>query len=353
MKKIKIILTLFIAMLGLLLVSCERDITEPVISSNPTAPTESDLVFTGSFNMSNADSLVTFSWSAADFGFASSTTYGIQLSSTSDFSTNVATILTTQKVTGKVKVADINTLILAWNFNIGTPVTVYYRISASVGTNVASAYSNIKSKSFTPYDAIINYPMVYVPGAYQGWSPGAENGRLFSYHFDTQYSGIVRIIDGANPTSNFKITPAPNWDNDWGGDLIKDGNNYSGTLVPKGHDLSVAAGCYSIVFNTSTLAVTLNKTNDWGIIGSATANGWNSDQNMFYNGQRQMWEITANFTVGDFKFRANDAWDVSYGDGNHDGILDTSNDNNIAITTAGNYTIRFDPVKLTYKVTKN
>ena len=352
MKKIKIILTLFIAMLGLLLVSCERDITEPVISSNPTAPTESDLVFTGSFNMSNADSLVTFSWSAADFGFASSTTYGIQLSSTSDFSTNVATILTTQKVTGKVKVADINTLILAWNFNIGTPVTVYYRISASVGTNVASAYSNIKSKSFTPYDAIINYPMVYVPGAYQGWSPGAENGRLFSYDFNSTYAGIIRI-NSTNDPNKFKITPAPNWDNDWGGALIQDGNNYSGTLVPKGSDLLVAPGCYSIVFNTSTLAVTLNKTNDWGIIGSATANGWNSDQNMFYNGQRKMWEITADFTAGEFKFRANDDWVTSYGDGNHDGILDTSDSNNISIATAGNYTIRFDPVKLTYKVTKN
>ncbi|MBI3585615.1 MAG: SusE domain-containing protein [Ignavibacteriales bacterium] len=350
MKKIKLIV--FLATVGLVLVSCQRNITEPVISSNPVKPTSADLSLTVAFTVNNADSLITFSWSAADFGFSSSTSYAVQLSPKSDFSSNVATLFTTQTLKGTAKVGDINTLILSWNYAIGTPVTVYYRISASVTSSI-TVYTDAKSKSFTPYDAVINYPMAYVPGAYQGWSPGAENGRLFSYGFNSQYSGIVRIKDGTNAASEFKITNAPDWSHtNWGGTLTKSGNNYSGTLDPSGGNLQVTAGTYAIVVDVSALTITLTKTDDWGVIGSATANGWNSSTPMFYNGQRKMWEITASFAAGEFKFRANDAWDLNYGDNGADGTLEAGGAN-IALSSAGNYTIRFDPVKLTYTVKKN
>ena len=353
MKKIK--LTLFIAVLGFLLVSCARDITEPTISSSPTKSTIADLSLTAAFTVNNADSLITFSWSAADFGFSSSTSYALQLSPKSDFSSNVATLFTTQKSKGTAKVGDINTLILSWNYAIGTPVTVYYRIAASVSSSVATVYSDTKSKSFTPYDAVINYPMIYVPGAYQGWSPGKDDGsgRLYSYGFNSQYKGIIRIIDGTNATSEFKITLNPNWNGpNYGGTLTKSGNNYSGTLDPNGGNFSVAKGVYEITVDVTALTITLTKTDDWGIIGSATPKGWDADTDMFYNGQRKMWEITDNFVVGEFKFRANDGWDLNYGDKGADGTLEAGGDN-IKLTAAGNYTIRFDPVKLTYTVKKN
>jgi starch-binding outer membrane protein SusE/F len=351
MKKIK--LSLFIAALGLLLISCDRDITEPVISADPTEPTESDLSFTGTFDMNHTDSLITFSWSAADFGFSSSTTYSLEMSPTSDFSSNVASLFSTQKLKGTAKVGDINTLILSWDYNIGTPVNVYYRVAATIVSSINAIYSNSKSKSFTPFDAVINYPMVYVPGGYQGWSPGAENGRLFSYGFNSRYSNIIRLNDGTSATTEFKITPMPNWDNDWGGTLTASGDNYSGTLVAKGSNMVVNAGTYEIIFDVSALTITLTKTQDWGIIGSAVPPfDWSADVNMFYNGQRKMWEITGDFQAGAFKFRANDGWDVNYGDTGADGTLDTGG-TDIALATAGNYTIRFDPVKLTYTVKKN
>lgn len=351
MKKIK--LALFISVLGLLLSSCERDITEPTISSSPSKSTLADLSFTLPFTMANADSLVTFSWSAADFGFSSSTSYALQLSPKSDFSSNVATLFTTQKLKGTVKSGDINTLILSWNYAIGTPVTIYYRIATTVNPSVATLYTDTKSKSFTPYDAVINYPMIYVPGGYQGWSPGAENGRLYSYGFNTQYAGILRIKEGTNAASGFKVTINPNWGGpNYGGTLTRTGNNYAGTLDPNGGDFSVVANTYAIAVNISTLTITLTKTDDWGIIGSATPKGWDADTDMFYNGQRKMWEITGNFTAGEFKFRANDGWDLNYGDTGADGTLEAGGAN-IAIASAGNYTIRFSTEKLTYTVKKN
>ncbi|MEW6702397.1 MAG: SusE domain-containing protein, partial [Bacteroidota bacterium] len=308
---------------------------------------------TGQFTVNYADSLIKFSWSASDFGFASSTTYSLQLSPKSDFSSNVATLLTTQKLNGSVKVGDINTLILSWNYPIGTAVTVYYRIAASVSSNVATVYSDTKSKSFTPYDAVINYPMIYVPGAYQGWSPGADNGRLYSYGFNSLYQGIIRVKDGTNPTTEFKITVNPNWGGpNYGGTLTQSGNTYTGVLDPNGGNFLVKSAVYSFSVDVNAKTISMTKTDDWGIIGSATAGGWDSDTDMFYNGQRKMWEITANFKAGEFKFRANDDWSVNYGDTGADGTLNAGGDN-IKLTADGNYTIRFDPVKLTYTVKKN
>jgi len=340
-------------MLGLLLASCERDITEPVIHPSPTKPTVADLSFTGQFNISYADSLISFSWSAADFGFSSSITYALQLSPQSDFSSDVATLLTTQKLSGTTKVSDLNNLILSWNKEIGKAVTVYYRVSASVSSSVA-VLSAAKSRSFTPYESLIDYPMVYVPGSYQGWSPGAANGRLYSYGFNSQYAGIVRLVDGTNPTVEFKITSVPSWSGtNWGGTLTLSGTSYSGTLDPTGGNLRVNAGTYAFVVNVSTLSIALTKTDDWGIIGSAIPPyDWSRDMDMFYNGQRKMWEITSDFRAGEFKFRANDGWSLNYGDNNTDGTLEPGGAN-IPLASAGNYTIRLDVQKLTYTVKKN
>jgi len=351
MKKIK--LSLFIAVIVLLVVSCERDITEPQISPDPTAPTLSDLSYSGDFSMAYADSAITFSWTAASFGFESSTTYSLEVSSTSDFSGDVATLFTTQDMQGTATVNDVNNILLSWDNTIGDPAVLYYRVSASV-TDAIVVYSGVKSKEYTPFETLIDYPMAYVPGSYQGWAPGDENGRLFSYEFNSVYEGIIRLVDADNPTVQFKITENPNWDGpNYGGTLTKSEDNYSGVLDPAGDNYEVDAGTYAFTVDLSALTMELTKTDDWGIIGSAVPPyDWSADVNMFYNGQRKMWEITADFEAGEFKFRANDAWDLNYGDTGADGSLEAGGDN-MVLAAAGNYTIRFDPVNLTYTVTKN
>jgi hypothetical protein len=350
----KTTLAILAAAVGLLFAACKSDISEVVISSNPTKPTQADLSFTGQFNVNYADSVITFSWTAANFGFSSSTTYIVQLSDTNSFSKNVADLITTQKLSGTATVGSINTLILSWNHSIGTPLTVYYRVAASVSSSIAAVYSDVKSKSLTPYDAVINYPMVYVPGSYQGWSPGADNGRLYSYGFNSVYQGIVRLKNGTDPTVQFKITLIPSWSGtNYGGTLTQSGNNYTGVLDPSGNNYEVTPACYSFNVDVNAKTIALNKTDDWGIIGSAVPPyDWSRDVDMFYNGQRKMWEITANFNAGEFKFRANDDWSLNYGDNGADGTLEAGGAN-IALSSTGNYTIRFDPVKLTYTIKKN
>jgi hypothetical protein len=350
MRKLKLVL--LATVLALAVVSCSRDITEPTMSANPSKPAVGDVSLTASFTVANADSLLRFSWSAADFGFTASVTYNVQIASKSDFS-DAKDLFSTQSLKGTAKVGDVNAILLAWNYNVGTNVTVYYRVGATVSTSLTAVYSDAKSKSLTAYDAVINYPMIYVPGAYQGWSPGANNGRLYSYNFNSVYQGILRVKDGANANTEFKVTINPNWNGpNYGGSLTKTGNNYAGALDPAGNNFSVSSAVYSFTVDVNAKTIAMNKTDDWGIIGDATPTGWNSDTDMFYNGQRKMWEITLNLTAATIKFRANDDWSLNYGSNANDGKLNAGG-SNIPIPAAGNYTIRFDPVKLTYTVIKN
>lgn len=77
--------------------------------------------------------------------------------------------------------------------------------------------------------------------------------------------------------------------------------------------------------------------NRWGLIGSATPDGWNSDQNMTWDETNKALTITMDLIVGEFKFRANDAWAINLG-GSVDDL--TQDGANIPITAAGNYTIK-------------
>jgi hypothetical protein len=70
------------------------------------------------------------------------------------------------------------------------------------------------------------------------------------------------------------------------------------------------------------------------VIGSATAGGWGSDQDMTYNATTRTWTITTNLVVGEMKFRANDDWAVNLGDNGNDGKPEI-NGANIPITSAG------------------
>ena len=360
MKKIKFV-SLIVVMLGLLLASCNRDITEPVLSSNPTKSTLSNMSFNGQFNVNNADSLMSFSWSAADFGFPASITYAVQLSPVSDFSKNVSNLITTQNLSGTAKISDINTLIISWGYSIGTDVPLYYRVAASVSPNVDTVYSAVKTTNLTPYDAVINYPMVYVPGDYQGWAPDKAADTyslLYSYNFNSTYTSIVRLVNTAGTQTNFKVTSNPDWNHTNYGlaTLTKTGNDYSGTCStdPSAGNFTVDNGVYILTIDVSALTITLTKTDDWGIIGSSIPPyDWSADVKMNYNGQRQMWEITGDFKAGEFKFRANDDWSLALGDNGNGGLSSSGSAPNLKLSADGNYTIRMDPIKLTYKIIKN
>ena len=162
---------------------------------------------------------------------------------------------------------------------------------------------------------------IYVPGNHQGWNPGAAP-RLHSASFDGKYVGYS-CLDGG-----FKFTSAPDWNH------TNYGDGGEGMLSDTGGDLSGDKGFYLLEVDLTTLTWKATPTT-WGIIGDATADGWNSDQDMTWNEEKHCWCATITLTDGTIKFRANDGWDINFG-GNPANL--NAGGDNIPVT-AGTYDI--------------
>lgn len=192
------------------------------------------------------------------------------------------------------------------------------------------------------------YPVIYAPGGYQkaagysagDWAPDVAP-KLASVNSDGNYEGYIYFAAAAE----FKFTEGPNWDKNWG----DDGAN--GVMEANGANLKVAeAGYYKINVNLNDRTYSVKKT-DWGIIGSATADGWNSDVNMVFDAATKTWSAKVDLKAGEIKFRANDGWDINYGDNGANGTLEGGG-SNIAIAQAGSYkiTLTLGTPDYTYKV---
>lgn len=204
-----------------------------------------------------------------------------------------------------------------------------------------SLYSSPKPKKST-----IAYTLLYVPGSYQGWDPSNTTTVLASVLNDGNFEGYLYFPDAG---TQFKFCEGPNWDVNWGD------TGADGTLDPGGDNIVAAdAGYYKVNVDLNTLTYSITKT-DWGVIGSATAGGWDSDQNMTYDDVAGVWTATLDLVAGEIKFRANDAWDINYGDNTPpDGILEAGG-TNIGILENGTYTItmKLGAPDYTYLVVRN
>jgi len=182
----------------------------------------------------------------------------------------------------------------------------------------------------SPNPGNLNYSTLGVPGGYQGWDPANANTRLASPNDDGKFEGYIYFPDD---NSEFKFTDGPTWDVNYGD------TGADGTLDPGGDNIKApTAGLYLIEVDLNTFTYTLTRT-EWGIIGSATPGGWDSDQNMTYDAATGVLSIQIDLVAGEMKFRANDDWGLNYGDDGADAILER-NGANIAIPGAGNYLIK-------------
>ena len=168
---------------------------------------------------------------------------------------------------------------------------------------------------------------IYVPGNHQGWNPGAAP-RLHGASFDGKYVGYS-CLDGG-----FKFTKGPGWEfgeYNWGSFT----SHPEGFTGEGGGDITCTVKGFYLI-EADVTAGTLKATpTTWGIIGDATADGWNSDQDMTWDEEKHCWCATITLTDGTIKFRANDGWDINFG-GNPANL--NAGGDNIPVT-AGTYDI--------------
>jgi len=242
---------------------------------------------------------------------------------------------------------DFNNKLLLLQTDPENPVAapLEFRVKAYLNDSVPVIYSPVTSVTYTPYFIPIVYNKVYVPGDYQGWSPG--NPYLASLAGDSKYEGYINFTT----TGGYKITSDPDWNHtNWGAGTA------AGSLSTTGGNITIPGiGFYKVNVNTTDLTISTMLTT-WSVIGDVTGPGynWTNDMVLTYNATTKVWSGTADLHAGSFKFRANNAWSLAYGS-TVAGKLDP-NGGNIPLPVAGNYTITLDfsvPPIYRYKLVKN
>ncbi|WP_430411279.1 SusE domain-containing protein [Kordia sp.] len=292
----------------------------------------------------------TLVWNDADYNAQTAISYNVQIAlAGTDFaapieggSTNERFISWTNQQLNDVSIAAGLSPFVAGDLDI--------RVISSIGTQDAQQQiSNIVTLNITPYTTSL--PKIAVPGDHQGWDP-ATAPRLASSEFGaSDYEGYIWLeteykFVAPDETGNFA------WGNtDWGDD-----GSFSGILTEDGEsNVQTTPGYYYVQVDTENLTYSASQYSNWGLIGSGTPTGWDSDNDMTYDAATQTFSITIDLTADEIKFRANDGWDWNYGDTGADGGLDNGGDN-IAVPAAGNYTVVLDfsnPRAYTYTLTLN
>ena len=324
MKKILRISALFLLVAATF--SCEDDEIPTATMITPangpvliTPDSGTSVVLSPDF-MSNP--AITLAWEDAAYSVQTPITYNVEFAAAgTDFATPFVVATTTLK-TVTWTVEQLNGIAISPSGLNLTPFTAHdidVRILSGVGTGMAQEIvSNKITITLTPYTTA--NPLLAVPGNHQGWSPATAPTIASSGYGETDYEGFM-WLDGS-----FKfLSPKPDGTFDWGTQDWGVNGDFAGVLVDgTGEtDCTTAAGYYYVKADTAALTYSTQLTN-WGVIGNGTPTGWDSDTDMTYDAASKTWTIDIMLTAGlKFKFRANDGWDLNFGDTDPDGILNT------------------------------
>ncbi|MCX6282172.1 MAG: SusE domain-containing protein [Bacteroidetes bacterium] len=341
MKKISIM----ILVLGLLSVlSCKKDETKATLASTPTASVL-NLVSGAQIVLKKSDSAVpvTYSWTASQYGQPLVVTYLVEMDMAgNNFKSPVPVVQVNSLLQSSINTYDLNQKILPMEYDPKnpTPINLEFRVTATINSNIAPLYSVVIPQTITPYFVKIVYPILFVPGSYQGWNPGDSTTTIASTKSNGLYEGYIWMgIDNAL----FKYCQGNSWTTNWGDD------GADGTLNPNGANIvSGPRGYYKLNVDLPNLKHTFLRT-AWSLVGDATPGGWDTDTDMTYDSIAKTWSATLSLTAASIKFRANHLWDLNYGDdGSNTGKL-SAGGGNIAVSAAGNYTVILNLSQPIYK----
>ena len=177
---------------------------------------------------------------------------------------------------------------------------------------------------------------LYTPGNANGWT-AASSMQLFTDDYVNYFGYAVLDPDG------FKFTTAPDWDH------TNYGSGGDGILSTTGENISVAEkGLYWCHVNTASLTYELTLVSTIGVVGDATPGGWDASTALTPSADFKTWTGSVAFGNGEWKFRANDGWDVNLG-GEMQNLVQGGD--NLASPGAGTYTVTLQLGTLPYACT--
>lgn len=309
MKKINKLLLLGFALV-LAWSSCRKE--ETIVNINPNA------VLTASISAPNVVLLkdnkdkdaFTVSWTAPDFGFAAAPSYTVYLDKKGNNFAKQKAVGAGSALKRTFKTSELNDIIKGFGLVSGTAGDLEVKVECLLGaaTVLTSTVSSLKA---TAYDDVVNLTTTWgVVGSAtaNGWDGPDQPAFKLNGTTDTLVA-FVTLTDGA-----IKFRENNKWDSNLGSaGATNPDPAQTGALLASGKDIAVKKGTYRVLFNPTKLTYKIEPYS-WGVVGEATANGWNGpDQPLAYDGATGTWKGVVSFIDGPMKFRLNNAWDENFG----------------------------------------
>ncbi|MCW3082206.1 SusF/SusE family outer membrane protein [Segetibacter sp.] len=337
-----------ILLAGVCITACQKVDDLPLYQNATPAVLTTSATTLAPARADSTKSLLTVNWTYPNHATAdpNSIKYTIDIDSVGKNFSNPLSKVVVGSLTTSFLAKDFNEFLLAKGYMPGVVTSLEMRVVSSYGNNNERVNSNAVNLKYTPYAirVIASYAFpkaLWIAGNFQNWTPATAPQIVDVAATGTTGTNYEGYINFNNPSPEFKLVKG----NDWSaGDIGSAGPG----LLGGGDNIKLpTAGIYRIKANTVAKTWSFDKIDSWGIIGDATPNGWNSSTAMTLNPDGT-YSINASLTTGEFKFRANNSWDMNFGDNKAGGGPDNTPEyggDNIVITSAGNYTITLDLTK--------
>ncbi|MDP2089383.1 MAG: SusE domain-containing protein [Flavobacteriaceae bacterium] len=326
---------LLLAGLAFFVGACEKD--DDFATLNP------DAVLTATVNKPTVvlvkDDLgkdaLTITWTAPEYGFSAAPVYRILLDVKGNNFSKAYAVTVGTNLQKTFKTEELNKILLNLGIKAKTATVLDVKVESVLSPSTIIS-SSILALNATAYTDILDLSTPW--GVVGSATPGSWNGPDIPFYLTSSANILVAYATLIDGEIKFRMN------NSWAVNYGDDGAN--GSLEAGGANIAVTAGTYKITFNTTDLTYTIEPLT-WGIVGSATTNGWDGpDMKLTYDPFSDTWRAVVKLSEGEIKFRKNNSWDVNYGDTGADGTLEAGGAN-IAVT-AGWYLATVNFTKLEY-----
>ncbi|MBQ8225511.1 MAG: SusF/SusE family outer membrane protein [Bacteroides sp.] len=261
-------------------------------------------------------------WEAARLGYNEAITYSVFAQYGENEAVAAATDLTATAYS--LTVDELNELVVSAGAPEAEAADVNFFVTAYSESCPDGVPSASVTMNITTY--VATYPAtVWLPGSYQGWDPATAAKINQSTLTKGLYEAFVNLTTADGSDVEFKFTPTEGgWDNDWGlAEEVAATTDANGNVVLEvatvdmdgEKNIKVPSGIYRVSMNKKLNKLTLVKIESVGLIGSATANGWDAETPMAYDTINNTFSVVTTLTKGgEYKFRINNNWTYSIGD---------------------------------------
>ncbi|CAM2910228.1 protein of unknown function [Flavobacterium succinicans] len=353
--------TIFAFMLAAL-GSCENDIEAVATKQSgaklltPASGTELVLLEANQDNIAT-----TLVWDYSDFGIETAASYTVEIAkSGTDFKEPIAAGTTADRFLSWT-VKELNDVLTKAGFAPAVQSSIDVRIMGQLGTstNAIKQYSNVITLKVTPYTGLLAY------GKTDWFLVGTAVVGGWDNDVDTTHQPMFR--DGKNAdkysfigffkAGEFKlISVKGSWASQVGkasATEIEIKDNAGAFVIP-------TEGYYKFMFDTKALTYTLvpytaslKTYTTIGMIGTATAGGWDADQDMTKSTfDPHVWTVKIDLTKAETKFRAENAWDTSWGGTTAFSSIGGTGDN-IPVAGKSKFIVYFSDIDGSYSMIPN